>query len=173
MENLRQYAHRLDKALAEGKPHSAYNHDIFHAFQIVLAMFKYAKQEVLLLSNKLDLTVFGNPDMLEEMEGFLRNRQGELQILVESDIDKEHPVVQLAGDKSCKISIRQIPQEEVDGYAYNFMVMDQNGFRLEQDRREPVAFAGFNDDNATHVATVLRKKFAELREKSLELSPQQ
>ncbi len=172
MENLREYAQRLDEALADGKPHSTLNKDIFHAFAIVLAVFKHAKKEVFLLSNKLDLAVFGNPDILNKMESFLRDRQGDLQILVESDIDEKHPVFRLAADYSRKFSIRKVPKEEVDGYTYNFLVMDRSGYRYEQDRKEPVAFAGFNDDNATHVATVLHKRFVELRANSLELSPQ-
>ncbi len=173
MENLHQYADRLDRALSKGEPHTTYNHDIFHAFAIIVAVFKYAKKEVLLLSNHLNLTVYGNPDLLKPMEDFLRDRHGSLRILVESDIVREHPVIQLTEDKSCNLSIRQIPKEEVDGYKYNFLVMDNTGFRLERDRAKSAAIAGFNDKNSAKVAANLRVIFERLGAKSQELLLQQ
>ncbi len=172
MESLSEYTERLEKALAKEQPHTTYNRDRFHAFAIVLAVFQHAKREVRLLSNKLDLLLYGNPLLLQTIRDFLR-KGGKLRILVESEIDREHPLAELVrSTPDDKASIRRIPAELLSKYKYNFMVMDDNGFRYESDRSKHAALAGFHDEHSKKVARNLRTTFDRFSKSALELFPQ-
>ncbi len=111
MESLGAYTKRLEKALVNGKPHTSYNRDTFYAFAILLAMFVHAKREARLFSKTLDLLVYGNPLLLQTVRDF-PDKDGKLRILVESEIGKERPLVELVQDsKVSKVSIRRTPAE--------------------------------------------------------------
>ncbi len=168
MENLRQYARRVDRTLSRGEQFSAYSQDTYHAVTILVAVFKYAKEEVLRLSNKLDHALYGNFSLLEKMEGFLRDRRGSLRILVETDIDREHPIAQLAAEQSCNISIRHIPYGAQYGYKYNFLVVDNTGYRYAEDRAQPGAFWNINKAGSEKEIDTLRELFESLSKKSNE-----
>jgi len=58
----------MEKALAKKEPFSTYNRDIFHAFEITLAAFRHAQKEVLLLSHKLDVSLYDVVSIKEEIE---------------------------------------------------------------------------------------------------------
>ncbi len=169
-ESLLEYSERLESALAAKRPHTTFNSDIFHAHLIILAVFRFAKKEVRLLSHELNDVVYGNPPLLDAVRRFL-SKGGKLSILVEQDLRQKHPMLGLLGEAPGKVSIRRVPEEVQKRYSFNFLVMDECGFRFENDREKHAALAGFHDDNAKRLAAVLHNTFDYLSSVSSELKP--
>ena len=73
--------------------------------------------------------------------GFLEGG-GKLRVLVESDIPVDHPVRHLATQNG-GVEIRRV----TEGVAcdFNFMLIDDIGYRFEADRREPRAVVSFHE----------------------------
>jgi hypothetical protein len=160
MENLKEYAERLENALKKKVAFNTYNRDIFHAFAIIHAAFKFAQEEVLLLSHELDIALYGGADLGHEIRGFLGDRKGKMRILVETDISEAHPMMQLCGEFSEQVKILRIPNELQKGYEFNFMVVDDFGYRFEKDREEHAAVASFHDENLHEAVSSLKAYFA-------------
>ncbi len=169
-ENLREYTKRIENALSKKQPHTTYNRDKFHAFAILMAVFRYAESEVRLLSNKLDLVLYGNPLLLEAIGAFLE-RKGRLDILVETDIDKDHPLAQMVKDAP-SARLRRVPDALQELYKYNFLVMDDRGFRYERDREKHAALAGFHDEHSQKMARTLRSTFDKFSKSADDFWPQ-
>ncbi len=68
-----------------------------------------------------------------------------LEILVERDIEDSHPLLELVRQYKDTSSIGRIPEERVQTYGYNFLVIDDRGFRFERDRQQPNAYVAFRD----------------------------
>ncbi len=168
-ENLREYARRLETALAEKRPHTTFNRDISHALAIILAVFRFAEKEVRLLSHELLPALYGNPLLLKAVRSFLA-KGGKLKILVECDIGQDHPMRELLDTTPEGISIRRVPEDKQSEYKYNFLVMDDCGFRFEHDRAEHTALAGFHDADSKQLASVLRNTFDSMSLQALEMS---
>lgn len=142
-ENIFMYKHRLDKALLEKRPYSTYNRDIIHATIIVAGGFKHAKKEVNLLSHELDNKIYGLPNVVKLVEDFLSQRDGKLNIITEKKIGSDHPLINLC-DKYPNAVVKKIPDEWWQKmYSYNFMTIDDFGYRFEADRAKPSAVASF------------------------------
>lgn len=152
MGNLNEYALDFADALASQTPITFHNRDMAHASVVVTLAFVHAKKAVLLLSQKLDPAVYSVPWFTETAQEFI-DRGGSLHILVEEKehLDENHPVIDLyranAGDK---FQIRAVPPHEVKTYEFNFMVVDDDGFRFEPNRENPRALVAFNETEPSH-----------------------
>lgn len=156
-DSLYEYAKRLEKALAEGTRFAAYNKDMRHASVVVCQAIGHAKETVRLLSHMLDRDLYGSDWFKEEARKFLGDAGGKLDILVESDLPADHPVLGLANEFPQKVSMRRVPDDLQESYKYNYMVVDDIGYRFERDREEPQAVVFFNDtdpDNQEFVETL-------------------
>ena len=140
-ESLNAYSERLETALANNKPYSAYNKDMAHAKVVVCTSMAHAKSEVLLLSERLDPILYASGWFWTAVTGFLEGG-GKLRVLVESDIPVEHPVRHLATQNG-GVEIRRVT--EGVAYDFNFMLIDNIGYRFEADRREPRAVVSFHE----------------------------
>ena len=82
---------------------------------------------------------------MDELNGFLK-RNGKLEILVETDVPADHPVLTRARNEP-GISVKRTPEGFLDEYPFNFMLVDDTGFRFESDRGKPAASVAFHYDN--------------------------
>ena len=171
MRNIHDYALRMERALKRNKPFSDYNEDLRHASVVVCESFRHAKGKIRLLSEKLDDRLYGSEWFLDEAKGFL-DRDGELCVLVETDLAPTHPVSDLVSEHK-NVTIKRVPDRERETYSYNFMVVDDKGYRFERDRSEPKAIVRFNDEDPhPGLVKILTARFEELWDKSDGASPQ-
>ena len=167
MENLRTYANRLENALAEQTPFHTYNRDILHASQIVVAGFRHAQRSVYLLSNRLDPALYGDEHLLEAVRSFLKKDGAELRILLEAEIDAHHPFRRLAEDEfNGRVKIGIVPEGHQDSYRFNFMIVDDIGYRFEYDREKFEAIASFHEEGQRHMVSKLKNFFVELEKRA-------
>ena len=146
-ENLIEYAMRVNTAMEKGEPFSTYNRDILHASEIVACGFRYAKNEVNLLSNELDERLYGKDYIAELVEDFVGERNGKLNILVETDVELEHPVLRVCKKFPSNTTVKRVPDQWQKRYDYNFMLIDDIGYRFEADRESQNAIVSFNQDD--------------------------
>lgn len=156
------YKKRLITALEKKEKFVTQNHDNMHAVEIIIAGFTHAKREINLLSHKLDQQVYGNDRVIDAMEGFLKRDDAKLNIIVETRLPTNHPIYNLKENFGTKISLKKIPDEWVEKYAFNYMLMDNFGYRFEYDREEFKARASFNNDEQKETLGVLKKSFQSL-----------
>lgn len=168
MESLNEYARQLDSALEHGKTYVNSNRDMAHAKIVVFLGISHAKEKVLLLSEKLDWTLYGMPRFVEEVSDFL-DRGGRMEVLVETDLQGDHPMAELS-IRNRSLSIRKVPERLVDKYNYNFMVVDDIGYRFEHDRERPAAYVSFNDDEDAEFIDRLKAVFENLARDATPLS---
>ena len=163
-DKLADYVLKMDSALRERKRFVAYNRDIHHAHAVVCLAFRYAQEKVLLLSHRLDPELYASQWFLQEAEDFLK-RSGSLQILAETDLDERHPLIALADRFPDSVQIVRIPAKLQEQYRYNYMVVDDIGYRFERDRAEPRAVVAFHDENdGAEMIESLKRNFGLLSE---------
>ena len=158
-ENLIDYAKRVDNALREKTPFSTYNRDIMHATEIVAGGFKYAQNEVCLLSHKLDKRLYGTQRIEKLVEDFLSKKNGRLNIIVETDVDSDHPIIRLCRKYPENTTIKRIPDDWQEIYSYNFMTIDDFGYRFEADRKKLSAIVSFNEDEEKETLESIKSCF--------------
>ena len=176
-ESLNDYARRLDSALRENKEYEETNRDLSHAFVVIILALHHAKESCLLLSNCLDKALYGQPPVLHEIKQFLEKGM-KLDILVERDVEGSHPLIELVRNYKETASIRKIPEERVQTYGYNFLVIDDRGFRFERDRQQPNAYVAFRgqvsgseeDRERAGIINRLKEIFEDLKQASTPLS---
>lgn len=165
-DSLNAYAGALDKALKNQTAFTNFNKDIQHATVIVCMAFRHAENRIRLLSQKLDPVLYGGKWFKDEAEDFLK-RGGRLDILVESDVDPTHPVMDLMkGERRSQVSMKRVPDTSRSGYTFNFMLVDDIGFRFEHDRNNYEALVMFNEPKNTDLKNSLESWFSHLSEQS-------
>lgn len=142
--SLNGYYRDLNKALKRGRKFANYNKDMSHAGIVVCTAFRHASEKIRLLSHELDRFLYGGDWFLDELKGFL-SKGGLLNVLIETDVEPDHPVMQLA-KKFDEITVKRVPDQVWEAYPFNFMVVDDKGFRFENDRKLPEATVVFNYD---------------------------
>lgn len=158
-DDLADYVLSMDDALRHKRRFVAYNKDIHHAHAVVCLAFRHADSNICLLSQKLDPELYASPWFLEEAQGFFHHG-GRLRILVETDLDEHHPVHQLAERNPAALEMQRVPDDLKAKYRYNYMVVDDVGYRFERDRDEPRAVVVFHDeDKGARMVTALQRNF--------------
>ena len=170
MENLITYTERMEDALVGKKAFHTYNRDILHAMEIIVAGFRHAQKEVNLLSNKLEPKLYDTLRLKEAARSFLKKEGTELRILVETKIDSDHLMMTLLDEFRDKIKINTVPDKWKKIYNFNFMVVDDFGFRFEYDREKYAAIASFYEDDQKEMRSDL-KNFFQILEKHAEPYP--
>ena len=145
MDSLNAYARKLEAALAGREPYIEYNRDMAHAAIVVSAAFRHGQKDIWLLSHKLDRSLYASFLFLTAAEEFIK-RGGTLHVLVETDVEASHPLRVLARN-SGQIQVKRVPDELLASYKFNFLVVDDVGCRLENDREETKALVMFNGDS--------------------------
>ena len=132
-----------------------------------------AKRKVLLLSNRLDPLLYATLTFDTPSISFLERDGTHLDVLVEKpdEIDQQHPIRLLAERYPGKVEVNAIPADKVEQYEFNFMVVDDIGFRFERNRDSHGAVVSFNETDAerTEMRERLVKIFDFLKENAVPL----
>ena len=160
------YSQNLQNALQNKEPFSTYNKDLLHAAEIVISGFSYAEKEIYLLSNRLAPELYGDPRLHTALRNFLSKDNAELRILVEQTLTSDHPIIEVIRSFESKIKLGQISQESVETYDFNFMLLDNFGYRFEYDRNGYSAIASFYEDDQKEICEMLKGFFLSLEQDS-------
>ena len=142
-ESMNEYVRKLRTALSEGTYFTAYNRDTAHARAVLSLAFEFAEEKILLLSNRLDHVLYAHPTFVGALKKFLDDG-GVLDVLTETEIDPRHPFLTLTKEYSDRVSCNVVPSSLQSLYKFNFMVMDDTGYRFERDRDEHKAVVVMN-----------------------------
>lgn len=163
------YTKQLEYALKQQETYSVYNKDIWHAAAIVRTVFLFARDHVRLLSHKLDPSLYGDSALLATVETFL-TQDAKLDILIEQQIPSDHPMLGLRNKYHDRLTIAVVLPDWVSQYTFNFMVVDDFGYRFEHDRSSPMAIASFHDPRRREMIASLKYVFDHLSSNSHPLS---
>ncbi len=162
MDNLNTYIKRLESALSNEEAYSTYNRDMFHAAVVVVAGIRHAKNEICLLSNQLNPALYGGHGLLNVARSFLQNEKAKLRVLVETDISQDHPMMDLCHEFPQKVSISRVPDELQEKYDFNFLLIDDIGYRFEHDRKKYKAIASFYKPDRKENIDAMKRHFNKL-----------
>jgi hypothetical protein len=147
---LEQYRERVRDAILQRTGEVFLNADIDHAGVIVQEAFNGARSAIKILSSRLDPSCYARGTLVESAKVFMADPDHSTHVLVESPLfDPErnfrwdqHPLVSaLSGNEN--FEIRSVPLEWINKYKFNFLLMDDYGFRFEEDRSRAAAVAAF------------------------------
>ena len=172
MKDLKAYSEDLDDKLRNEQPFGTFNRDITHAAVITRAGFQYANSKVRLLSHKLDSTLYGTSFLNDHVTPFLDKEGASLHILVETDVPNNHPIwdfVENGGYSDEQLTIKRVPSDLVEQYKFNYLVVDDFGFRFERDREEYAAVASFHERDSETMVESLISFFDDLEERSSDI----
>ena len=149
MVSLESYHEQVREAILLRSGAPVMNSNIDHATIITQEALANAKSKVRILSSKLDPTCYAHPGVIEAARYFLLDPDHRLEILIEAEeIDDNrnfdwhgHKLIREFKGKNAEV--RLVPKAESARYSFNFMLLDDYGFRYEFDRRRPAAVAGF------------------------------
>ncbi len=188
-EDERRYFEIIDQACKDRENEILSNGKPGHAAYIVHKFLDSGKNHIRLFSGTLARTfmgvsVYDNPHIIEAAINFLRREGTTLSILLEKEIDVlpneevgDHPLVHAyakakKNDPSLgKLIIHQANTKIVQwlrekNYARNWMVMDEQAYRLESDADHATAFVNFGDPDT---AQLLARTFDFVAERSDQL----
>ena len=173
-----QFAKDLRNAFRKKKPYTLSNRDILHATEIAVEGIRHSEKRVRILSHKLDISLYGDPRLLDAVKEFLKKDGSSMEILVESSIVEgqfseanQHPMISLARQQDDeKMRIWLVPEDLVEKYQFNFMTFDNFGYRLEANRKKFSATAGFHSEETEEFVRKLDGFFEYLKKRSKPIS---
>ena len=155
MTKLMGYREQVRDAIARRTGEALLNGSIDHAAVIVQETFSSAKKSIRLLSSKLDAECYGRLSVRNAAQVFLADPDHSAEILVESSLSDDndnfewakHPFLSdlapFGSDGLKRLQVRTVPKEWVERYKFNFLLMDDYGYRYESDRKETAAVVAF------------------------------
>lgn len=161
------YRERVRSLIARrtGEPITNGSHD--HAAILTEEAFNSARSEVRLLCTRLDPNCFGRTEVRNAARFFLADPDHKARILLEAAIWDEHnnfewqnhPFLKDLQDfaierEDCpaRLELRLVPMGLIEKYRFNFLLLDDYGFRFEEDRDQPAAVAAFMPKDAPNAA---------------------
>ena len=141
------------------RPYVTYNRDKAHASLVVSAGFRHAEDKVRILSHELDPDVYANPTLEKSVEDFLKRAKTGLNVLIEREVCKDHPVFLIKQEYDEKVTIKKVPSDLQERYECNFMLIDSFGYRFEPDRKKPNAMVAFHDKDHSDMISTLERFF--------------
>lgn len=148
---LEQYRERVREAILQRTGEMFLNADIDHAGVIVQEAFNGARSAIKILSSRLDPSCYAQGSLVKSARIFMADPEHSTSILVKSPLfDPEgnfdwaqHPLVSALHDNK-KFEMRSVPLDWIKRYRFNFLIMDDYGFRFEEDRGRAAAVASFS-----------------------------
>ena len=88
---------------------------------------------------------------MEQASLFLGDKDRTVEVLVEETDGRllaDHPFIKANKEalERGNLTVRRLKPEFAEGVAFNFSVMDDNGYRFEADKGQPVASAAFGSE---------------------------
>jgi hypothetical protein len=168
------YRSQIDRAIREMSGETILNGSHAHASIIIERMFAHARECVSILTRQFDPRIYGTSDTIEQARLFLGQPDRRCRIIVE-EFDQasfeRHPfVVQLLPYlQDGNLQIIRLKDSLAPIINVNYSIMDDAGFRFEEDKKQAVAFAAFGTGTEKFVKN-LRKLFDTLWEKGERLN---
>ncbi|MDC9726798.1 MAG: hypothetical protein PSN35_03040 [Candidatus Thioglobus sp.] len=146
--NTKDYEKKVVECLNAQQNEIILNCNIDHAEILIKQMFLNAAHTVNLLSNKLDANLYERNDIVDAIRRFLNREGTTLNIAIEGNMDQGS--IQLIGLlENHDINPVRIPDWLKEQYKYNFITMDDTGYRFETDREKHEAVVNFGDTQQT------------------------
>lgn len=174
MNTLEDYEKKFKEALRADAPYFAQNKDLVHAEIIINEAFKWAGSNIRVLSHELSWLVYGSADFLKIVDGFLaKPNHPKLEVIVESMIDDDHPfLAHMRKSDRLKDQVEVFRLREKPSHNFNFMIVDDKGFRFEPDREVPEAIVSFHGGESDgEIINELNSIFNRLTAKSERILP--
>ncbi|MGA3305348.1 MAG: hypothetical protein ABSC26_04990 [Stellaceae bacterium] len=154
MPTFDQYRDEVREAILLRDGEALINGSIEHAGIITQEALINAQDSVRILSYRLDPDCYADEAVLNAADYFLANPSHHLKILIEAGLWNDgnydwtrHPLIhklhQSLTQQNPNFEIRLVPKALAEKYAYNFLVLDDYGYRYEEDRKRPTAVARF------------------------------
>ncbi len=160
--SLDEYRDRVYDLARKRKGGLIFNGSLDHSAIVVEHMFACARREVALLTGSLNPVVYGREEVIREARDFLASVEGaRIRILLEegdSYIWRFHPLLREL-HPSRGLSVRIEGPAIRDHFMAHFMVVDDDCYRLEEDKRKVDAYAVFGKNQGS---TNLKNAFNQL-----------
>jgi hypothetical protein len=164
-----EYRDKIDRAIGDMSGATILNGSHAHASIIIERMFAHAQNCVLILTRKFDPRIYGAAEAVEQAGLYLGEADRKCRILVE-EFDQasfeNHPFVQRLSPymEAGNLEVRTLDPRIAEIVNVNFSVMDQCGYRFEEDKKEAVAVASFGAGTESFVSS-LQDLFSSLWER--------
>ncbi len=149
-----------------------FNGTVDHARIVTEEAFKAAQSSVSILAKRLAAPQFECDEVIGAAQDFVAKPNARLSLLVEREVDLEldpflRAVTKVGGDR---VEIRRVPADVQSRYDFNFLTVDGEAMRFQDDRNVPIAIVGGGapfKETVNHLDSV----FAELWELSERVLP--
>ena len=156
------YRDKVREAISRRDGTPLFNGSDVHASIIVEEMFLSAEQSMLLLVNSLAERIYGTPDMIRAATAFME-RGGKLRILVEDGnrfkLDQHPLMCELLPKYRNQIEVALVEQKLAGDQVFNFAVVDDDGYRFEEDRNQVKAVVVFGDKKGAGILESMFEAF--------------
>jgi hypothetical protein len=175
MRSLEIYREKVREAILRRDGVPLLNGDVDHASIVVQEVLSNAKNRVRILSHRLDPDCYAKEAVRNAAAFFLADPDHSLEVLIEAYLwddnnnfqwDK-HPLI--SDLKKCdnkQVQVRLVPKDWSDGYNFNFMLLDDYGYRFESDRARAAAVVAFLPNNGEKTVKHLGGIFEQLWDES-------
>lgn len=140
---------REDKLISNGKP--------AHAVYLLNKFLASAERSVRIYTGKLsrvfdDVLAYGDPELARSAIQFQQKENSSLSIMIAEDPDvedgqsiKDHPLLAAISKAAIKGSVKvsRGNPDDLEGFNYHFIVMDEEAARVEYDTDKVQAFVNF------------------------------
>lgn len=177
--SLNDYRDRVARLIRERTGEPLLNGSLDHAAAITQEAFASAEDQIRILSNRLSPDCYAREGVRNAAKFFLADGNHRLRILVESALWdtgsnfnwSQHPLIAdlLPFVESKRLQMKAVPREWADRYKFNFLLLDDYGFRFEADRNMAAAVATFFPEDKKKPVESMARNFETLWEASTEI----
>jgi hypothetical protein len=149
-DEIAEYRRIVSSLASSGNGKIIFNKSADQAETIILELFRRATKEVLILTEGLNVEVFGSPKVINEALSFLRNHpQGKIKIISEMPLDKKHPLLNCLDTPEFdnRLSVRTVlssPENKTNAN-FHFVVSDGSSYRIEKGNRLNFSISQFGN----------------------------
>jgi len=141
------YADDIEHLASKKINEEVYNSNDVRAYAIMTSMFRHARNKVEIICSADCTELSDDPEFLEALHGFLKYREGRVEIILYGGVEKleQKKVYAILKEYSNQIAIEVTEKKfYYNGYEVHFVVADEISFRIETDVKEKLSRANFN-----------------------------
>ena len=148
LNEYKRYVRTL-AANRDGQPF--YNASMDHASVVIESLFAIANKRIDVLTGSFNPRVYGREAVIEEAKLFLATSRGNhLRVILEKDsaADREfHPLFRACAHFP-NLEVRTAPKNVKEQYGFHCVLVDDDSYRFEGDKKTPSAVAAFGDPDS-------------------------
>lgn len=163
------YRARVAHVFQSGEDASELNGTLEHAIIVIEEAMRAAKASIKLLSTRLDPACYENDAIRTAVRAFLCRPGTQLEILVEQtspgcpSCDEGTFLATAFAVGGDRVRVAAVPANYVEDYSFNFLTVDGESYRFENDRRFPLAIVQGGPSawgTAQHLSKLFDRLFA-------------